>query len=120
MKISITELRDMVAETVSRVLAEAPKKGSKRPPKDIPQRTEESEQEQRDRQVKALPGYAHSEVSDFSKPLGPLNRYKRQGAANIGGWTAEAIVRRKIKEMQIRKLVRMIVGEEVRANRGRR
>ena len=120
MKISINELRDIVAETVSRVLAEAPKKGSKRPPKDIPPRTEESELEQRDRHVRGLQGYAHSDVADFSKPLGPLNKTKRQGASGMGGWTAEAIVRRKIKEMQIRKLVRMIVGEEVKASRGRR
>lgn len=119
MKIRITELRDMVAEAVRRTLAEAPKKGSKRAPKDVPMRSEESEVEQRDRNVRGT-GYSHSDVNDFSKPLGPLNRYKRQGAANIGGWTSEALIKQKIKEMQIRKLVRMIVGEEVQARRGRR
>lgn len=120
MKIRITELRDMVAEAVRRTLSEAPKKGSKRAPKDIPMHSEESEIEQRDRHVRGLQGYAHSDVNDFSAPLGPLNRYKKQGASNMGGWTSEAIVRQKIKEMQIRKLVRMIVGEEVQARRGRR
>jgi hypothetical protein len=119
MKISVTELRDMVAEAVRRTLDEAPKKGSKRPPKDIPQRSEESELETRDRAVRGT-GYSHSDVNDFSRPLGAANIVKRQGASNMGGWTAEAIVRRKIKEMQIRKLVRMIVGEEVKARRGRR
>ncbi len=119
MKISISELREIVAETVSRVLSEAPKKGSKRPPKEIPPQTEDAELEQRDRHVRGLKGYAHSDVNDYSKPLGPLNVTKRQGASGMGGWTAEAIVRRKIKEMQIRKLVRMIVGEEVKATRGR-
>jgi hypothetical protein len=118
MKVSITELRDMVAEAVRRSLSEAPKKGSKRAPKDIPMRSEEAELEQRDRAVRGMPGYSHSNVNDFSQPLGPLNLAKRQGASGMGGWTSEAITRR-IKEMQIRKLVRMIVGEEV-ARRGRR
>lgn len=119
MKIRITELRDMVAEVVRRTLSEAPKKGSKRPPKDIPMHSEESEDEQRERSVRAT-GYTHSDVNDFSKPLGPLNRYKHQGASNMGGWTAEAVIRQKIKELQVRKLVRMIVGEEVQARRGKR
>lgn len=118
MKIKITELRDMVAEVVRRTITEAPKKGSKRAPKDIPMRTDDAELEQRDRHVRAT-GYSHSDVNDFSKPLGTHNRYKRQGAANMGGWTSES-VRQKIKELQIRKLVRMIVGEEVQARRGRR
>lgn len=118
MKISITELRDIVAAAVRQTLSEAPKKGSKKAPKDIPMRSEEAELEVRDRAVRGMPGYAHSNVNDFSAPLGPLNRYKRQGAAGMGGWTSEAITRR-IKEMQIRKLVRMIVGEEV-ARRGKR
>jgi hypothetical protein len=120
MKVSITELRDMVAEAVRRTLAEAPKKGSKRPPKDIPMVSDETEAEARERRVRGIPGYVQSDVNDFSKPLGPLNTYKRQGASNMGGWTAEAIVRKKIKEMQVRKLVRMIVGEEVQARRGKR
>lgn len=119
MKVSVSELRDMVAEAVRRTLEEAPKKGSKRAPKEIPPQSEETELETRDRAVRGT-GYSHSDPMDFSKPLGPLNTYKRQGASNMGGWTAEAIVRRKIKEMQIRKLVRMIVGEEVQARRGRR
>ena len=119
MKVSITELRDMVAEAVRRTLAEAPKKGSKRPPKDIPMVSDETELERRDRHVRGT-GYSHANVLDFSKPLGPNNIVKRQGASGIGGWTAESIVRKKIKEMQVRKLIRMIVGEEVKARRGRR
>ncbi len=123
MKISITELRDMVAEAVRRTIAEAPKKGSKRAPKDVPARSEESELQQRDRHVRGLKGYSHSDVNDFSKPLGPASLPKRQGASGMGGWTSESTtvgeIRRKIAEMQIRRLVRMIVGEEVRS-RGRR
>lgn len=119
MKVSITELRDMVAEAVRRTLDEAPAKGSKRAPKDIPMVSDETDLEQRDRHVRGT-GYSHSNVNDFSKPLGKDNLLKRQGAANMGGWTSEAKVRQKIKEMQIRKLVRMIVGEEVQARRGRR
>lgn len=124
MKIKITELRDIVAETVSRVLAEAPKKGSKRPPKDIPQKSEDTALAQRDRHVRALPGYMHSNENDFSAPLGDANLVKRQGASGLGGWTSESTtvgdIRKRIGEMQIRRLVRMIVGEEVRASRGRR
>lgn len=119
MKISVTELRDMVAEAVRRTLKEAPKKGSKRAPKEIRHRSVESEVEQRDRNVRAT-GYSHADAFDFSKPLGDKNLAKRQGASGMGGWTSEAVVRQKIKEMQIRKLVRMIVGEEVQARRGRR
>lgn len=123
MKISITELRDMVAETVGRVLAEAPRKGSKRPPKDIPQQTDEAQEQKMDRQVKSLPGYIHSEVNDFSRPLGAASLPKRQGASGMGNWTSESTtvgdIRRRIKEMQVRKIVRMVVGEEVRARRGR-
>lgn len=123
MKISITELRDMVAEAVRRTLAEAPKKGSKRAPKDVPPRSEESEVEARDRHVRGMPGYMHSDVNDYSKPLGPANRAKKQGASNIGGWTSESTIgdiRKRIGEMQIRRLLKMIVSEEVRARRGRR
>lgn len=123
MKISITELRDMVAEAVRRTVNEAPKKGSKRAPKDVPSQTEETEVEVRDRQVRGMPGYYHSEVNDFSKPLGVKSLPKRQGASNIGGWTSESTtvgaIRRRIGEMQIRRLIKMIVREEVRA-RGRR
>ena len=124
MKVKITELRDMVAEAVRRSLAEAPKKGSKRPPKMVPPSSEEAEVEQRDRHVRGLQGYAHSDANDFSKPLGGHNIVKRQGASNMGGWTSESTtigdIRKRIGEMQIRRLVRMIVGEEVRASRGRR
>lgn len=124
MKIKITELRDIVAETVSRVLAEAPKKGSKRPPKDIPQKSEDAVLAQRDRHVRGMPGYKHSDENDFSRPLGAANIVKKQGASSMGGWTSESTtigdIRKRIGEMQIRRLVRIIVREEVRANRGKR
>lgn len=112
MKIRITELRDMVAEAVRRTLDEAPKKP-------LLPHSDETEMEVRARAVKALPGYSHSDENDFSNPLGPNNIVKRQGASGMGGWTSESI-RRQIKELQMRKLIRMIVGEEVQARRGRR
>jgi hypothetical protein len=84
MKITITEFRDMIAEAVRRTVQEA------RKPKEVPPRSEESVLAQRDRQVRALPGYAHGNVLDMSKPLGKRNRTKKQGAANIGGWTSES------------------------------
>lgn len=124
MKIRITELRDIVAEAVRRSLAEAPKKGSKRAPKVVPPSSEEAEDFAREKNVRGMPGYAQSDANDFSKPLGDMNIVKRQGASNMGGWTSESTtvgdIRRRIGEMQIRRLVRMIVGEEVRAARGRR
>lgn len=89
MKITITEFRDMVAEAVRRTVREA------RKPKEVPPRSEESVLSQRDRQVRGLPGYAHGNVLDMSKPLGKRNRTKRQGAANMGGWTSEG---RRIRE----------------------
>lgn len=117
MKIRITELRDMIAEAIKRTLAEAPK-GAKL----IPPETEESEEERDERQLRGLSGYYHSEVNDFSKPLGRKNRAKRQGASGIGGWTSEAkkieYIKRRLGEMKIRKLVKMIAREEVKA-RGR-
>lgn len=84
MKITMTEFRDMVAEAVRRTVQEA------RKPKEVPPRSEESIAAQRDRQVRGLPGYAHGEVLDMSKPLGKRSRTKRQGAANMGGWTSES------------------------------
>jgi hypothetical protein len=84
MKITITEFRDMVAEAVRRTVQEA------RKPKEVPPRSEESALAQRDRQVRGLPGYAHGNVLDMAKPLGKRNRAKRQGAANMGGWTSES------------------------------
>lgn len=141
MKVSITELRDMIAETVRKTVSEA------RKPKEIPQRSEESTLAQRDRHVRSLPGYAHGEVLDMSKPLGRKNLAKRQGAANMGNWTSEGPTdarARRLSEVleahgipresigrivadlypnrsmaleSIRKLVRMIVREEIRVTR---
>ncbi len=85
MKITMTEFRDMVAEAVRRTVNEA-----KRKPREIAPRSEESILAQRDRQVRALPGYAHAEVLDMSKPLGKRSRTKKQGAAGMGGWTSES------------------------------
>lgn len=119
MKVSITELRDMVASAIRQTVTEA-KKGSKRPPKEVPMRTDEVELAQRDRHVRGMPGYSHSQANDFSKPLGPANLAKRQGASGMGGWTSEsakARVMQRIHELQIRRLVRMIVAEEVTAIR---
>lgn len=122
MKLRMSELREMVREALRRSLTEA-----KRKPKAIPPRTEDAELAQRDRAVRGT-GYSHSEVNDFSEPLGDMNLYKAQGASNIGGFTgagpqggpvtAEQVLKR-IREMQLRKVIRAIVGEEVKARRGR-
>jgi len=85
MKFTITEFRDMVAEAVRRTVREAKKA------KDIPPRSEESVEAQRERQVRSLPGYTHGQSLDMSKPLGKKNLAKRQGAANMGNWTSESV-----------------------------
>lgn len=85
MKLTIIELRDMVAQAVRQTIREA-----KRAPKTPAARSEESIRAERDRHVRGLPGYAHSEPLDMSKPLGKRNRVRRQGAANIGNWTSES------------------------------
>lgn len=116
MKLSIVELRDMVADVVAEALTEA---GGKKI-KEIPMHTPESDAAQRDRHVRGIPGYAHSEANDFSRPLGPANLVKRQGQSGMGGWTSEgakARLQNKIHELQIRRLVRTIVAEEIRALR---
>lgn len=92
MKITITEFRDMIAEAVRRTIAEAKK------PKEVAPRSEESILAQRDAQVRGLPGYSHGNVLDMSKPLGKRNRAKKQGAANMGGWTSEG---RRLREMDL-------------------
>lgn len=117
MKVSITELRDMVAAAVRQTISEAKKK-----PKLAASQSEESIVAQRERQLTALPGYAHGEVLDMSKPLGKANLAKRQGATGIGNWTSEGLSPdspRDVRSEAIRALVRMIVAEEIRATRGR-
>lgn len=109
MKISIEELRDMIAAAVGRTLTEA-KKGAKI--KEIPEKSEESILQQKDRHIRGLKGYSHSKQNDFSEPLGDENIVKRQGRSNMGNWTGESVAR-KIKEMQLRKFIRIIVNEEV-------
>ena len=116
MKLSIVELRDMVADVVAEALTE----GRGRKPKEVPMRTPESVAAERDRKVRGMPGYFHSEANDFSRPLGPANLVKRQGQSGMGGWTSEgakARLQQKIHELQIRRLVRTIVAEEIRALR---
>jgi hypothetical protein len=83
-KLNIIELRDMVAQAVRQTVREAKK--AKLPA----ERSEESVIAQRERQVRGLPGYAHSSPLDMSKPLGKRNRARRQGASNIGNWTSES------------------------------
>lgn len=85
MKITIVELRDMIAEAVRRTVREGKKKV-----REIPQQSEESVLAQRDRHVRALPGYSHGNVLDMSKPLGKKNLLKRQGASGMGNWTSES------------------------------
>lgn len=125
MKVGMSELREMVREALRRSLfTEA--RGKK--PKEVPAQSEESLAAQRDRRVKGT-GYTVSPQNDYSQPLGDANLYKSQGASNIGGFTgvgpqggtpvtAEQFLR-KIREMQLRRVVRSIVAEEVRARRGR-
>ena len=124
MKVTMKELREMVQEAICRL---GPLTEAKRKPKEVPSTTDKAKEAARERQVRAT-GYKHSDANDFSEPLGDRNLYKRQGASNMGGWTgvgpnsagitAEAYLR-KIREMQLRKVIRMIVGEEVKAGRGR-
>lgn len=83
MKVNIIELRDMIAAAVRQTVAEAKK------PKLAAPRSEESISAERDRRLTGLPGYAHGDVLDMSKPLGRKNLAKRQGNANMGGWTSE-------------------------------
>lgn len=113
---NISELRDFIAEAVSRTISEAKKSGKK--PKETPAVSDEAREEQQARYTKGLPGYNISKQNDFSPPLGDKNLSKRQGASGMGNWTSETI-NRKIKEMQVRKLVAIIVNEEVRKSRGK-
>ncbi len=114
MRVGIDELRQMVAEAVRRALTEAKRKGRK--PKDIPTMTPEAEAKERSLKTRGMPGYSHSPSNDYSEPLGPANLLKRQGASNMGNWTAEGILRR-LREMQLRRLIRATVAEEVRSRR---
>lgn len=116
----------MVVEAVRRSLNEA----KKRAPKEIPPQTEDAVLAQRDRHVRAT-GYSHSTSGDFSQPLGDANLYKRQGASNMGNWTgvgpqgsekpvtAEQVLR-KMRETQLRRVIRTMVSEALRPSRGQR
>lgn len=72
MKMDITELRRMVERTID----EAKKKRGKK--KDAPE----------EREVHPA-GYSYAESFDFSRPLGALNAYARQGVANFGPYTGD-------------------------------
>lgn len=101
MKLRITELRDLVADAVRRTVSEARAKSRG---KGIPSRTDESELARRSKATKGT-GYSHADKSNFSRPLGHKNLYRRQGASNLGNYTAES---------RLRAMVDMIVAEEVR------
>lgn len=114
----------MVTEALRRSLSEAKKKGKS---KGIPAQTEDAVLAQRDRHVRGT-GYSHSPQNDYSEPLGDKNLYKSQGAANFGPWTgvgpqgpvtAEQVLR-KMREMQLRRVIRSMVSEALQAVRGRR
>lgn len=109
MKVTLSEFRDMVAEAVRRMVTEAKKKKITAP------RSEESVEAQRERMLRGLPGYAHGEVLDMSKPLGSKSRTRRQGASGMGNWTSEG----RMTERAVQALVRMVVDEEIRVRRGR-
>lgn len=93
-KVNIIELRDMVAAAVRQTVAEAKK------PKLPAPRSEDSIAAERARRLTGLPGYENGEVLDMSKPLGRKNLAKRQGAANIGGWTSESRLVEGIEDLK--------------------
>lgn len=108
MKVSITEIRDIVAEVIRTTLHEAKKKGQKV----TPPRSEEALEAQIDRHTRAT-GYAHGD--DFSMPLGVNSVPRRQGASGIGNWTNGP---KPTAEQMMRHIIRMIVREEIRAVKG--
>ena len=89
MNVSIVELRNMIAEAVKIALRERRITEKKEPKLPAP-RSEEEANAQIGRRTRALPGYTAGGQLDFSEPLGTNNRYKRQGASNIGTWTSES------------------------------
>lgn len=108
MKFTMKEVRELVAETIRQTLTEAKKKG-----KEIPGRSEESIAAQRKNQTRAT-GYSHSDPYDFSAPLGGASVPRKQGASGLGNWTTGSKV---TAETKLRRLVRMVVAEELRAIR---
>ncbi len=111
MKVSILELREMVAQAIRLTLTEAKSKKKKVVPPLPPMRSKSSIDSQKERQIRALPGRTHGGVLDMSQPLGKKSLTKRQGASGIGGWTTES---RDHAMESIRALVRLIVAEEIR------
>lgn len=121
MKVGMRELRGMVAEAVRRSLVEAKRKG--RAPKEVPHQTEEAAEAAAERKVRGT-GYSHSPANDYSEPLGDANLYKSQGAANFGNLTgvgptgpvtAEQVLR-KMREGQLRRVIRAMVSEALRSS----
>ncbi len=98
----------MVAQAIRSAVTEAKKRGPRKA-KDMPTSTPEARALERDRHVRGT-GYSHSPVNDFAQPLGGNNLYRQQGASGMGGWTATA-------KDQVKKLVEMVVREEIRAIR---
>lgn len=122
MKLTITEVRNLVAEVVRETVSEAKKK------KELAPRSEESVRAQRERQTRAT-GYSHEDAWDFSQPMGDANVVKKQGASGMGNWTKGADPRPPaygktgpkvgVAEQQLRHLIRMIVSEELNAAKGK-
>lgn len=114
MKFSIIEIRQMVSEAIRRAMTEASKKGKK--VKITAPYSEELEESEDEKKIKGIPGYSLGDALDYSEPLGVANRTKRQGASSIGNWTSESRVR-VTAEDRLRKLIRMVVAEEIRGSR---
>lgn len=81
MKLTMNELRKIVEQE----LVEARKKTKKKDDEPV--------------------GYKTAEALDFSKPQGEKNRYKRQGASNLGPYTSEGALRFFVRECIQRSLV---------------
>lgn len=80
MKISLSELKRVVAEVVAEASGKKkPKGGDSKPPE-------------------AQASMKADEKLDFSKPQGEDNLYRKQGAANMGPYTAESALRHVVRE----------------------
>lgn len=117
----------MVREAVGLTL-EVAKRNRGRTPKEVPGQSDEAIAARKERQLKGIPGHAHGESYDYSEPLGDANLYKSQGAANFGNYTgvgpnrmltAEQVLR-QMREMQLRRIIRAVVAEEVKVRFGGR
>ena len=105
MKITLKELRNLVADVI--VEAKRKKRASKK--KD---ELEESDCQPRE--------FSRSAVHDFSRPLGPESRYRQQGAANWGPYTADVSEinddtrgLRVDEEAALRTFLRGVIAEQI-------